>query len=338
MTDKGKNRTERMQSGIAGGRPMVELGYGFSCKHHTPHDLIRYTQQAEQADFTFALLADSAHPWGEAQEHSPFVWSIVGALAATTQRLRLGIGVTRAMLRLHPAVIAQAAATVATMLPQRFFLNIDSDDSLHEYLRLRRSPVPDQRLEMLEEAVRVIRLLWSGGTQHHWGPYYTVENAGLATLPEVLPAILIAAERPCTAEVGGRIGDGLIGTTPNSELLATFQAAGGANKPRYGKMTVCWARNTAAAERLAQQWRVQMACETAAQGGPKPPQVVQDPAAKQVINGNSPIVCGADPARHLAAIHAFVKAGYDAVYIEQAGAEQAECIRFYQRHILPKVL
>jgi G6PDH family F420-dependent oxidoreductase len=138
---------------------VVEIGYGLSCNEHTPNALIRYARLAEKAGFTFALFADAMHPWVQHQGHSPFVWSILGAITQTTRRLRLGLGVTCSTMRLHPVIIAQAAATVATMMPGRFFLSVDTGETLHEYLLGQAYATTDLRLKMLEEAVQVMRLL-----------------------------------------------------------------------------------------------------------------------------------------------------------------------------------
>src|SRR5919206_1834888 len=144
---------------------MVELGYALSSEEHLPNDLIRYAQRAEEVGFTFALISDHYHPWIDQQGQSPFVWSVIGAIAQATQRLRLGTGVTCPIIRTHPAIIAQAAATSAALMPGRFFLGVGSGENLNEHVLGDKWPAPDERLEMLEEAVEVIRLLWQGGYQ-----------------------------------------------------------------------------------------------------------------------------------------------------------------------------
>jgi G6PDH family F420-dependent oxidoreductase len=168
---------------------MVEVGYALSSEELSPHDLVRYAQRAEDVGFTFAMISDHYHPWIDRQGHSAFVWSVIGAIAHATTRLRLATGVTCPTMRLHPAIIAQAAATAAAMMPGRFALGVGTGENLNEHILGTRWPPHDIRLAMLEEAVAVIRLLWQGGTQTHRGCYYTVENARIYTLPEVLPAI-----------------------------------------------------------------------------------------------------------------------------------------------------
>ncbi|HYY16184.1 MAG TPA: TIGR03557 family F420-dependent LLM class oxidoreductase, partial [Gammaproteobacteria bacterium] len=156
---------------------MVQIGYALSCEEHPPNDLVRYARRAEEVGFTFALISDHYHPWIDRQGHSPFVWSVIGGIAHATQRIVLGTGVTCPTMRIHPAIIAQAAATSAAMMPGRFFLGVGTGENLNEHIVGHRWPPYDVRLERLEEAVQVIRLLWQGGVQTHRGHHYTVENA-----------------------------------------------------------------------------------------------------------------------------------------------------------------
>src|SRR3954453_20552779 len=141
---------------------MAEFGYSLSSEEHHPTDLVRYAKRAEEVGFAFAGISDHYHPWISAQGHSPFVWSVVGAIAATTERLRLGIGVTCPIMRIHPAILAQAAATSTAMMPRRFFFGVGTGEALNEHILGDRWPSIEVRLEMMEEAVEVMRLLWKG--------------------------------------------------------------------------------------------------------------------------------------------------------------------------------
>src|SRR5438552_901542 len=198
---------------------MVELGYALSSEEHTPNNLVRYAQRAEEVGFAFALISDHYHPWIDQQGHSPFVWSVIGGIAQATQRLRLGTGVTCPTIRTHPAIIAQAAATAAAMMPGRFFLGVGTGENLNEHILGNRWPPHDQRLAMLEEAIEVMRLLWQGGEQTYRGHFYTVENARLFTLPDEPLPVMIAASGTRAAQAAGRIGDGLISTKPEAEIV-----------------------------------------------------------------------------------------------------------------------
>jgi coenzyme F420-dependent glucose-6-phosphate dehydrogenase len=219
---------------------MAEFGYALSSEEHTPLDLVRNARLAEEAGFTFALISDHYHPWVDEQGHSPFVWSVIGGIAQATERLRLGTGVTCPTIRIHPAIIAQAAATSAAMMPGRFFLGVGTGENLNEHVLGDKWPVPDERLEMLEEAIDVIRQLWEGGYQTYRGAYYTVEQARLYTLPDEPPPIAVAAGKPLAADVAAHSGDGLISVSPDQELVEGYREAGG-DGPVYGQVTCCWA-------------------------------------------------------------------------------------------------
>src|SRR5438874_2145030 len=236
---------------------MLEIGYALSSEEHRPGDLVRFAAGAEASGFRFGLISDHFHPWTDAQGQSPFVWSVIGGIAHATSRLVIGTGVTCPTMRIHPAIIAQAAATSAAMLPGRFFLGVGTGENLNEHIVGARWPAIEIRQAMLEEAVAVIRQLWRGGYQDHQGRYYTVENARLYTLPAEPPALMVAAAGPKSAELAARIGDGLICTSPKHGLVQKFDAAGGSGKPRYAELTVCWAEDERRARRTAhQQWPI----------------------------------------------------------------------------------
>src|ERR671915_1609376 len=184
----------------------VQIGYAISSEEHLPNDIVRHARMAEEAGFTYALISDHYHPWVDTQGHSPFVWSVIGGIATATENLRLGTGVTCPTVRIHPAVIAQAAATSAAMMPGRFFLGVGTGENLNEHILGDRWPPSDIRREMLEEAVDVIRSLWEGGSQSHYGDYYVVENARLYTLPEEPIEVVVAAAGLRSAKMAGRVG------------------------------------------------------------------------------------------------------------------------------------
>src|ERR671914_1474228 len=151
----------------------VQIGYAISSEEHLPNDIVRHARMAEEAGFTYALISDHYHPWVDAQGHSPFVWSVIGGIATATENLRLGTGVTCPTIRIHPAIIAQAVATSAAMMPGRFFLGVGSGENLNEHVTGAHWPAPDERLDLLEESIEVMRLLWQGGRPTHPRPPYT---------------------------------------------------------------------------------------------------------------------------------------------------------------------
>jgi coenzyme F420-dependent glucose-6-phosphate dehydrogenase len=232
---------------------MPQIGYALSSEEHSPNDLVGFAVLAEEAGFGYALISDHFHPWVDAQGESPFVWGVVGGIARATERLRLGTGVTCPTMRIHPAIVAHAAATSAAMMPGRFFLGVGTGENLNEHILGSHWPAPDERLEMLEEAVEVIRLLWEGGYQTNRGKHYTVENARLYTLPDEPPEIYVAASQPLAAELAGRIGDALVTVAPDKEIAERFDSFGGAGKPKLGQAHVCWAKTEVEARRTAHE-------------------------------------------------------------------------------------
>jgi len=316
----------------------MEIGYALSSEEHGPNDLVRNAKAAEEAGFTFALISDHYHPWVDAQGQSPFVWSVIGGIAQATDRLRLGTGVTCPTIRIHPAIIAQAAATSAVMLDGRFFLGVGTGEELNEHVLGDRWPAPPVRLEMLEEAIEVMRLLWQGGYQSHTGKHYTVEQARIYTLPDEPPPIAVAAAQPKAAELAGRLGDAFVGVGPEAELVREFEQSGGKGKPRYGQVTVCYAETEEQARKTAFEiW------PNAGLEGPLSQELAipeHYEAAVKLLSEDDvaeTVICGRDPEPHLEAIREYEQAGYDHVYVHQVGRDQESFLRFYAEEIIPKL-
>jgi coenzyme F420-dependent glucose-6-phosphate dehydrogenase len=316
----------------------IELGYALSSEEHGPNDLVRNARRAEETGFTFALISDHYHPWVDAQGESPFVWSVIGGIAQATEKLRLGTGVTCPTIRIHPAIIAQAAATSQVMLEGRFFLGVGTGEELNEHVTGSPWPGPQKRLEMLEEAVEVLRLLWQGGYQSHYGKHYTVEQARIYTLPDEPPPVAVAAAQPKAAALAGRAGDALIAVSPESETVEQFEQAGGNGKPRYAQLTVCYAESEDEAKKTAYEiWP---------NGGLEGPlgQELAIPAhyeaAAELLSEDDvaeTVICGPDPERHLEAIREYEEAGFTHVYVHQVGRDQESFFRFYADKILPEL-
>ena len=316
---------------------MPELGYALSSEEHTPLDLVRNARAAEEAGFGFALISDHYNPWVDAQGHSPFVWSVVGAIAEATDGLVLGTGVTCPTIRIHPAIIAQAAATSAALMPGRFFLGVGTGENLNEHILGDHWPAPDERLEMLEEAIEVIRLLWQGGYQTHRGRYYTVENARLYTLPDEPPPMAVAAAGPNAAELAGRVGDAFVSVAPDEELVERYTSAGG-KEVLYGQVTVCWADSDEEAKKTAREVWPNAAIEgDLSQELPLPRHFEQAAEMVSPDDMTKTVVCGPDPERHLAKIREFAEAGFTHVYVHQVGRDQDGFFRFYRDKILPEL-
>jgi len=317
---------------------MPELGFALSSEDHPPSELVRQAVIAERAGFTFALISDHFHPWLDAQGHSPFVWSTLGGIAQATETIRVGTGVTCPTIRVHPAIVAQAAATVACMMPGRFFLGVGSGEKLNEHVTGARWPLPDERLELLEEAIEVIRLLWQGGEQTHRGAHYTVDHARLYTLPDEPPELFVAAAKPHAAELAGRVGDGLVSTSPDGEIVSRFEESGGSGKQKIGMLHVAYDEDAEAGlERAHRLWP-----NTGLQGPGG-----QDLARPTDFEASVAMVTeedmaeitphGPDPEPYLDAIGRYADAGFTHVYVHQIGDNQDEFVDFAARELMPRL-
>ena len=315
---------------------MPRIGYALSTEEHSPAALVRNARSAEECGFEFALISDHFHPWIDRQGEAPFVWSVIGAIAEATDHLEIGTGVTCPLIRIHPAIVAQAAATTAALMPGRFFLGVGTGENLNEHVLGDAWPSGDVRLDMLAEAIEIMRTLWKGEPTSFHGDFYTVEDARIYTLPDEPIRLLVAAGKPGVAKLAGELGDGLISTAPDESLVEDFRAAGGADRPRIGQLTVCYAEDENKARRIAREW-----WPNAALGGdlgqelPLPrhyEQVVELVTEEQVA---ASVVCGPDPDRHREAISEFEDAGYDHVYVHQVGPDQESFFDFYRSEILP---
>ncbi len=316
---------------------MTTFGYWLSSEEHTPLDLVRHARRAEEAGFELALISDHFHPWLDAQGHSPFVWSVLGGIAASTERLRVGTGVTCPLIRLHPALVAQAAATCGALLPGRFFLGVGTGENLNEHVTGARWPAPDERISMLEEALEVIRLLWQGGEQTHRGDHYTVDHARLYTLPDEPVPIVVAASAPNAAELAGRLGDGLITTAPEASIVETYRDAGG-DGPRYGQVRICWADDEAEARETAfRLWRHGGLGGTLSQELPRPSDfdAVAESVTKEMATESVP--CGPDPEPVVELVREWERAGFDQITLHQIGPDQEGFFRFWEQELRPRL-
>ena len=316
---------------------MPEYGYALSSEEHPPNDLVLHAKAAEDAGLSFALVSDHFHPWVDAQGHSAFVWSTIGAIAHVTERLVLGTGVTCPTVRIHPAIIAQAAATSAAMMPGRFFLGVGSGENLNEHVLGDKWPAADERLEMLEEAIEVIRLLWEGGFQSFRGEFYDVEQARLYTLPDEPPPLAIAASKPLAAELAGRLGDAFVGVAPEAEIVNKFDEAGGSGKPKYGQITACWAETEEAGRKTIKEvWPNAGLKGDLSQELATP--VLFEQACELVRDEDlESLPAGPDPEPYVQAAHEYEEAGFTHVYFHQIGGDQDGFFRFWREQLQPRL-
>jgi G6PDH family F420-dependent oxidoreductase len=311
---------------------MAEIGLFLSSEEHGPRELVAQAQQGEAAGFRSVFVSDHFHPWIDQQGESPFVWSVIGAIASTTA-LKVTTGVTCPILRIHPAIIAQAAATSSLLLEGRFVLGVGSGEALNEHILGDRWPPVATRLEMLEEAVVVMRALWQGETTTHHGQYYTVENARIYSCPTTPPPIVVSSFGPASLQVAARIGNGLVTTTADASVVANYRAQGGSG-PGIAAMKVCWDSDEGRARKLAHQlWPTEGVPGQLSQDLPMPAHFEQAASIVTEEMVADTVPCGPDPERHVKAISAFLDAGFDELYINQIGSNQAEFIEFFDKEI-----
>jgi coenzyme F420-dependent glucose-6-phosphate dehydrogenase len=315
----------------------MELGVGMSSEELGPQEIVQAAALAEEVGFSAAWVSDHFHPWIDAQGQSPFVWSVLGGIAHATERLRVGTGVTCPIMRIHPALIAQAAATTQCMFDGRFWLGVGSGEALNEHIVAAKWPEASVRLEMLEEAVAILRRLWEGGEQSHYGTYFQMENARIYTLPDKPPPIYVSAFGPKSVEVAARIGDGLVSTKPDADLLRSYTDAGGRG-PKLAQVKVCWDEDVEHARDLVfERWPTSGLKGELSQELPTPGHFEQTVSVLKREDVVSSFPCGADPQPHIDAIGRYADAGYDEVYVTQVGPNQEGFLRFYEREILPQL-
>jgi coenzyme F420-dependent glucose-6-phosphate dehydrogenase len=313
----------------------LRIGYKLCSEERTASELVGDARRAEECGFDFAAISDHFHPWTDAQGESPFVWSTIGAIAQTTERLEIGTAVTCPTARIHPAIVAQAAATSATLLPGRFWLGVGTGENLNEHILGGAWPEPSTRRAMLREAVYVMRRLWSGELVTHAGDHFRVETARLYSLPEREPRIYVAAASEESAELAATIGDGLITTSPDERVVDAFARAGGTG-PRIAEMTVSFGDDeTKALKHALRAWPlIGIPGELPAEL-PLPRHFEQ--AAQQVREDDvrDKVVAGADVARYLDSFRRYAAAGIDHVFLHQIGRDQESFLRFAQSELLP---
>jgi G6PDH family F420-dependent oxidoreductase len=315
---------------------MSEIGAFLSSEEHDPRALLAQAQMAEEAGLHAVFISDHFHPWIDRQGESPFVWSVIGAISASTKH-KVTTGVTCPTVRIHPAILAQAAATSQILLDGRFVFGVGSGEALNEHILGHCWPPVETRLRMLEEAVEVIRLLWGGGLVNHHGEFYTVENARLYSLPDRPPPIAVSAFGPDAAEVAARVGDGFITVQPDKELLKRYRGQGGVG-PSIAAVKICWDQDEGRARKMAHElWPTTGLGGQLSQELPMPShfESAVETVTEDMVAGA--ISCGPDPERHVKSISEYLEAGFDEVYVNQIGPDQEGFFDFFARELLPRL-
>jgi G6PDH family F420-dependent oxidoreductase len=315
---------------------MTTFGYALSSEEFTGSEIVRWAQAGEEVGFRDLMVSDHFHPWVDAQGQSPFVWSVIGGIGATTN-LRVGTGVTCPTVRIHPAIIAQAAATAAEMCKGGFFLGVGSGENLNEHILGDRWPEAGERLAMLEEAVDLIRELWKGETTSWDGEWYKVDNARIYTLPKETPLITVSAFGPKATELAARIGDGYVNTSADAEMVQRYKDSGGKG-PIQSMVKVCWAESEAAARKLAhEKWPNSGLAGELAQELKTPAHFMQASELVDEERATSKHSMGPDPEVHAAKIREYVDAGFTEIYVQQIGPDQEGFLRFWKGELAPRL-
>ena len=313
----------------------MRIGYFLSTEEYTPAELVEQARAAEEAGFHALWISDHYHPWNDEQGNSPFVWSVIGALGQVCS-LPVTTAVTCPTTRIHPAVVAQAAATSGEMLDGRFTLGVGSGEALNEHILGDAWPNADRRLEMLEEAVALIRELWTGNVVSWEGKHYRVDHARIYNLPETPPEIYVSGFGPKAVDVAARIGDGYINTAPDPDLVSRFKQASGGKPAQAGSKVAYAATSEEGWEHAHRLWANAGLPGELAQVLPTPEHFEQ---ATQIVTPEATrdsVVAGPDPEPHLEQIQKYADAGYDELYVANMGPHYRDMIAFYAEQILPK--
>ena len=315
---------------------MTTFGYTLMTEEHGPRELVTNARRAEEVGFDFVVSSDHYHPWVPEQQHSPYAWSVLGAVATVTERVGLMTMVTCPILRYHPAVVAQKAATMGLLSEGRFTLGLGAGERLNEHVVGRGWPAASVRHEMLTEAIEIIRLLWDGGYVDHRGHHFSVEDARVFDLPDTPVPIAVAASGSESAQLAARLGDGIVATEPNRELVDEFRGARAGGGSTWNQIPMCWGADADKALERAHHsfrwsalgWKVQAEL-------PNP--VNFDAASAQVRPEDltSSIPTGPAVQPYLDAVEKVAGAGYDNIALVQIGEDQEGFFGFWQDELGP---
>ncbi|MFU8853409.1 TIGR03557 family F420-dependent LLM class oxidoreductase [Micromonospora sp. SL1-18] len=315
----------------------MKIGYFLSSEEYGPAELLAQARGAERAGFAALWISDHYHPWNDAQGQSAFVWSTIGALSQVCS-LPVTTAVTCPTVRLHPALVAQAAATSAVLHSGRFVLGVGTGEALNEHILGGPWPPLDVRLEMLAEAVEVMRKLWRGHFVNHHGQHYTVQQARIYTLPDTPPPIYVSGFGAKSIDLAARIGDGYISTRPDPEMVHRFRDNGGDDKPCQAAFKAAYADSEDEGMRLAyEKWPNEGLPGELSQVLASPRHFEQ---ASQLVRPEmmkEAFVCGNNPDAHLEMIDKYAKAGFDELYVTNTGPNWQGLFDLYQREVLPRL-
>jgi G6PDH family F420-dependent oxidoreductase len=317
---------------------MTAFGYTMMCEQSGPRELVEDVVAAERAGFDFSVISDHFQPWLESQGHAPYAWSVLGAAAQATERIGLMTYVTCPMIRYHPAIVAQKAATTQILSDGRFRLGLGAGENLNEHVVGEGWPSVGVRHEMLTEAVEVIRvLLESDDRVSYRGKHFELESAKLWDRPDKPVPIGLAVSGRDSCRLAGEKADLMIAVEPKPELGQMFDEAGGSGKSRVGQLAIAYDRDRQTAIRRAHAqfrwfglgWKVNADLPNPDSFEGATQFVTEEQVAEQ-------LACGPDLDEHIAKIRPYLEAGFDQIALVQIGGEaQSEFIRWAEHELLP---
>jgi len=317
---------------------MARFGYTLYCEGNDPRDLVRQAVTAEETGFDFLVISDHYHPWLTDQSHAGFAWSILGAVAQATSRIKLATMVTCPIMRYHPAIIAQAAATVGILSEGRFTLGLGAGERLNEHIVGSGWPSASVRQKMLREAIEIIHSLWQGGYQSYEGRYFKVDDARIFDLPEKPMELFVAAGGSQAAKLAAEYRDGVCMTEPDQSIPKAYTAAGGDAANVWGQVVLSWDKDKSAAQQTAYKqfrfaaggWKVQAEL-------PNP--INFDAATKHVRpeDLSESIPCGPEASEHLRGINTFLESGVHNLAVAYPGTDYEGFMEFWKQQLAPEL-
>lgn len=317
---------------------MAKFGYKLMTEEHGPKALVANAVRAEAAGFDFVSISDHFHPWLEAQGHAPFAWSVLGAIAQATSKVGIVTGLTCPIIRYHPAIIAQAAATIALMSGDRFSLSVGAGERLNEHVVGARWPSIPERHAMLGEAIDIFRTLWSGGVHTKIGRHFVLDHARLYDLPEKPIPVVMGVSGPHGVALAAAKADGIMATEPNAELVRSFRSQSGAGGPAYAEALLAFANTEDIGLNLAKE-RFSFSALGWAVNSELPTVEAFEAACRYVEPGNlaGSIGVGPDPEAHLRIIERYMEAGFDHIVLTCPGPAQDRFLEFFEHELRPRL-
>jgi len=316
---------------------MTRLGYKLMTETTGPKELVRNARLAEEAGFDFVSISDHYHPWLESHGHSPFAWSVLGAVAEVTQKIGITTGLTCPIIRYHPALIAQAAATIGVMSDGRFTLALGAGERLNEHIVGQGWPAVHHRHGMLREAIEIIRALWNGEIVSHSETYFELETARIYDLPDKEIPIVVGVSGEKSATLAAEVGAGIMAVEPKADIVEEWRSAGGGG-PRYGELALGYAKSKDEGLQLAHKysrfgalgWNVLSEL----------PSVAAFEEATQFVKPEDlrdSVPHGPDVDTYVKAINKFTDADFDHVVLQAIGPDQKSFFRFFKEQLGPQL-